>query len=318
MRTWDAQTGSLLSTTQIGGTIKGLSFHPSGRLLAVGSTDGRLRVLDLENMAIAATFDDHVDMTVHSVEFDRTGRMLVSPAPGGTVIVRDTATWDVLTTIEVGDTFYLRSVRFSPDGETLAVAMIDGSVELWSLDGESLGVLPVDGRPPRPWTSAFSADGRYLAAGGWTFVLHVWDLETRTEIAQLAGHGPAIWGVAFCPDDPNLVVTCSGDGTARIWDVANARVIYTIDELDGLNATCVDFTRDEHGLPRLLVAGADGHVVVWSPGHYDRHIVGNLDHQIARLREELGDRVDHEALEAIREDVLSRPSPRPNVDGDAE
>ena len=56
----------------------------------------------------------------------------------------------------------------------------------------------------------------------------------------------------------------------------------------------------------LLAAGAGGHAAIWDLRAFDRHIAGNLEYEMARLREELGDAIQTDALRAWKEDVLAR------------
>src|SRR5205807_2496193 len=59
--------------------------------------------------------------------------------------------------------------------------------------------------------------GRRLATGSLEKVVRVWDLQADQEALTLRGHTDAVMGVAFSPDGEQIV-SCSLDGTVRVWD----------------------------------------------------------------------------------------------------
>ena len=82
------------------------------------------------------------------------------------------------------------------------------------------------------WAAAFSTDGKRLLTGtlnrggiilagkkGSVFP-RMWDVESGKELLALDGHTDMIKGTAFLPDGKRMV-TCSGDGSARVWDAAS-------------------------------------------------------------------------------------------------
>jgi WD40 repeat protein len=69
------------------------------------------------------------------------------------------------------------------------------------------------------YSSAFSADGRFLASGtSLPAVCQIWDASTHQSIVQLVGHADTVVSVAFFPDGKQIM-SASNDGTIRVWDV---------------------------------------------------------------------------------------------------
>ncbi len=64
---------------------------------------------------------------------------------------------------------------------------------------------------------AFSPDGSRLCTGGRDQAIHLWDMKTFEEVAQLHGHNAYVKTLAWNPDGTTLL-SGSGDGTIRIWD----------------------------------------------------------------------------------------------------
>jgi len=56
----------------------------------------------------------------------------------------------------------------------------------------------------------------------------IWDIETASASRILNGHTDAIMGAEWCRDNPDLVVTCSLDNTAKIWDARAEKKVYDI------------------------------------------------------------------------------------------
>jgi WD40 repeat protein len=208
-------------------------------------------------------------------------------------------------------------LAFGPRGERL-VTVTDRCAYLWSVaTGELLGELPGAGL----WSPAFSPDGRRLAIGTWNREVLVYALgpgaeEPRLE-RRLGGHGGVVWGVAFHPDDPDLLVSTSALGHLRLWDVPSGRDLASIEPFGGDEVSKVTFAP---GGLSVLVSGMHPEVHLIDLQHFDRHVAGSLPYQAARLRGESGGAALPGALDAWVDGVLARPWPRldrrgPSVEG---
>jgi WD40 repeat protein len=125
--------------------------------------------------------------------------------------------------IELGQNNYpsvVQSLKFSPDGKTLAAGHYDsGGVLLWDLTGELREeVAGLDGGTTR--TVAFSPDGKTLVSVGSGGRLWLWDVAGKASKlrGKIAGHAHAVPGAAFAPDGKTLV-SGGEDGTVRLWDL---------------------------------------------------------------------------------------------------
>jgi WD40 repeat protein len=86
-----------------------------------------------------------------------------------------------------GDTSFIRSVAFSPRGDTLASGSTDQTVRLWDIaSGTELG-NPMTGHAASVEGVAFSPDGSYLASGSVDQSVRVWETVRRpSSVAQLS------------------------------------------------------------------------------------------------------------------------------------
>lgn len=74
--------------------------------------------------------------------------------------------------------------------------------------------------------TAIKVNEKYVAAGSedTTIKVHVNELE---KVVDLLGHSGPILGLDITPG--NWLVSASGDGTVRIWDIAEQKVLKTLD-----------------------------------------------------------------------------------------
>ena len=304
IRLWETATGRLLARLP-SATWRWSSahFHPSGKMLATCGADGVVRVWDLDTGTPMYSFEGVHVTTGQSLSFSPDGQIMAVTRPDQTVQVRDVGTGDVLATLPSLGSEAL-AARISPDGRIIATTHRGDKVALWTETGERLGTLAC-GIPP--WTVDFRPDGQKLAVGAWSHHIQIWDLEARKLEARLGESKSVVWGVAYRPSDTNILATCSGDGGVKLWDLSERRNVLTLEPFGGADALSVSFTPDGK---TLVAAGFDGSLCVWDLEYYDRHIAGNLEYQIDRLRDDLGDSIQTERLRAWAKDVLRRPWPR--------
>ena len=70
--------------------------------------------------------------------------------------------------------------------------------------------------------AAFSADGRFVAAGSDDGSVRVWDWRTRALPFTLAGHVGAVRHVLFHSADSNRLLTCDHENSLRHWSLAES------------------------------------------------------------------------------------------------
>ena len=149
-----------------------------------------------------------------------------------------------------------RCARFSPDGQTILVGFDGGAVrayrasdgdESWSLPSGAGDVHAVAWAPVGNLIAIGRADGRVEIRGPAGGLL-------RT----CRGHSGFIARLAFSPAGDRLA-SASGDGTIRLWDPADGRLLQT---LTGHSGTVwgVGFRPDGR---ELASAGDDGTVRIW-------------------------------------------------------
>ena len=121
------------------------------------------------------------------------------------------------------------AVAFSPDGATLATASTSRT-GLWDVEiREEIFTL---GRWEEGggFSLAFSPDGATLASGKWDGTIRLWDVQNRQKIVTLGRHDSRVQSLAFSPDGATLASGSWEDGTISLWDVENREEIATFEE----------------------------------------------------------------------------------------
>ena len=149
------------------------------------------------------------------------------------------------------------SVAFSPDGQTLAMAIDNGTVKLWDPETGSVRRTLSGHRGP-VWSVVFSPDGQTLATGCDDGTARLWDLasgEERRSFQQTGG----VRAVAFGPRSKTLV-SGGRDGSVRVWDLTTGRERSAAPEGHTHSVTAVAVTPDGKA---IASASGDRTVRLW-------------------------------------------------------
>jgi WD40 repeat protein len=127
----------------------------------------------------------------------------------------------------------LQTIALNFDGSLLAATDEEGMIRLWDVESGVSRVQPLAGAPDAEWrrtavgasedeqiwTIAFSADGRFLAAGSGEGTVWLWDTGSNHALGRpLTGATNSITDLAFSPDG-SILAAASWDSTLRVWDV---------------------------------------------------------------------------------------------------
>jgi WD40 repeat protein len=219
--------------------INTIAVSRNGGLLAIGGVHGQVVVVDLQSIEHMRRFRSHPHeinnafVTVSNVQFDTSGKRLLSGAEDGSVSI-----WDLTTNVQLcflrptnGE---VKDISITSDGKALFAARWPNRITVWLIDGchqSWEGIIPI---------TDFSAiamradDALYVRGGhgtgkmftgGLPFIgepdpnIYIENINTFETIQTLKGHEDLITDIAISRDGCFLA-SGGKDQTIRWWRIA--------------------------------------------------------------------------------------------------
>jgi WD40 repeat protein len=157
--------------------------------------------------------------------------------------------------LQLGHSYPVVSVAFSPDGHLVLTGSGDSTARLWDLTtGRELRTFV--GHAQAVTCLAFSPDGRSILTGSWDRTARLWDISSGREMHRFEGQLYPFSSVAFSPDGRLLLTS---DGMARIWDAATGKELHRFGDRS-IQIYSAAFSPD--GL-LILTVSTDGTARLW-------------------------------------------------------
>ena len=270
VRLWDTNTGKHIHTFR-GHTddVYSVAFSPDGQTIASGSEDDTIRLWNANTDAPIRTLTGHTHRnSVHSVSFSPDGQTIASPS-GTEVQLWDAYTGILSRKFSHADKFSgnpatrlfldVRSVSFSPDGQTIATGSDDDTVRLWDVN-TGLHIRSLREHPSGVNSVSFSPDGKIIATGSDIGAsrgpgaddpnVRLWDAHTGTLLRKLS-HVANVNSVSFSPDGQTIASGGRGnpfaptedDYIVRLWDTNTGTLLHAL-KGHTRNVTSVAFSPD--------------------------------------------------------------------------
>lgn len=238
------------------GGVPNVAYSPDGKLLASIGADGKIKLWDATSGAHLRLLDAELNEFGSSIAFTPDGSLLAA-AYVTQVVIWDVQTGKSLSSISgesigttVGYNLGVGQISFSQDGSLLAVANMDGAPKIWDWKNQQeVLTLTVDDMTPAK-AIAFSPDDKYLAGGGDSGVVWVWNAQDGKHIYSLP-LGGIIHSLSFSSDG-ELLAAASEDGNVKVWEATTGQMLYSLPRQSGLYD--INFLGDG----RFAIAGQDG------------------------------------------------------------
>lgn len=275
--------GRQLSVLESPGTdIACAAFHPNGRIVAGGGSDGRLRLWQVGNGSLWRTVDLHAE-GITAAAFTPDGRYLATAGREGKVHIwrLPDVTWVATVKEQPG---LVTALAAGSSSELLAIACAGGAApaRVWSWDG---AYMTTQGQYPGSLfqAAAVAAKQRLLAGGGRDGRIRTYALAGGRGSSRLwAAHAGAVTKVALSADG-RLLISQGADAVVKVWQTDNGQLLGSFVATSRLLAVSANaalaVSRSEQGLAirqlRLAKPLAQANHADW------QHLTGQLAEPVA-------------------------------------
>ncbi|KAL1944244.1 hypothetical protein VTO73DRAFT_3429 [Trametes versicolor] len=277
LKIWNMKTTACIRTMDCGYAICS-TFLPGDRQIAIGTKSGEILIYDIASSSLVDTIQAH-SATVWSIHIRPDEQGLVSgsadkdvkfweferkPANGDNPRSASLLTLVHIRTLKMTDD--VLSVRYSPNGKLLAVALLDSTVKVFyqdtlkfflSLYGHKLPVLSMD----------ISADSKLIVTCSADKNVKIWGLDFGDCHKSIFAHDESVMQVAFEGTDAR-----DGDAKAshNFWTVGKDKMVKywdgdkfeNIQKLEGHHGEVWALAVSHHG--KFVVTGShDKSIRVW-------------------------------------------------------
>jgi WD40 repeat protein/tetratricopeptide (TPR) repeat protein len=215
--------------------ITASAFDPENQWLVTGDNSGALRLWtrdDIDESFVGFVSVPYVELAEHeqgiwALTFSPDGSYLASASNDGAIRLTDFNSPDLSSTLLEAHNGLIDSIVFTHDSKRLISAGRDNVVRVWSIGLHDQEIDPVELLTDNTILSlAVDASGHWLAGGGFSSGLYLWDLgadDPNETALKLTGHELEIVKVAISPNG-RWLASGSADTTIRLWDLDSGNV----------------------------------------------------------------------------------------------
>jgi WD40 repeat protein len=176
-KVWDAKTGSMILSLQLGEEVNSAVFSPDGAYIATVSGDAA-RLWDAQTGRPAAPPFQHLS-AVYSAIFSPDGTRVLTTSSDNSVRVWDAKSGQMIAP-PVLHKAGITSAKFNANGSRIVTASADGTARVW--DAESC--QPIIAPFQHPWgvnSADVSSDGTYVITACNDGIARVWDVAPTSD-----------------------------------------------------------------------------------------------------------------------------------------
>ena len=259
------------------GSIFCIDWSSSGKLIATGSNDKTIKLLNIPELEEnnKKSINDHKTFelqitgnqgTVRSLCFEPTNDLILLSANTGENTIK---IWDTIKGINIvcleGHNSDVNTVKWSNDSQLFASCGLDKTIRFWDIrDYKSINILSGIQYADINDISIFSkGNNTIIAVGHNDGLVTIWDYSKQCVIKEIYEHNEEVRSVAFSPDGKYLL-SGSFDSTIKIYDINNN--FCNIGKLE--HSDKVVSCRWHPEIPLIVSTSADKTARVWVPSKY--------------------------------------------------
>ncbi|EDO18607.1 hypothetical protein Kpol_1048p38 [Vanderwaltozyma polyspora DSM 70294] len=184
---------------------------------------------------------------------------------GLSVVIYDISSGEVFQTILTSHVKSISQVCWSPDGQCVATASDDFTINVLHLLYGQLYILM--GHTAPVISLCYNSKGNLLCSSSMDESIKIWDTLNGTLMRTISAHSEAVVSIDICTFDSSILSSGSFDGLIRIFDTATGHCLKTLTydkdwkrETGVVPISQVKFSKNAKF---LLVKSLDGVVKIW-------------------------------------------------------
>ncbi|KAJ7755202.1 WD40-repeat-containing domain protein [Mycena metata] len=201
--------------------LMALTCSPNGEIMAAGSYNGIIQILDPRTLQVLQSIQGHHDC-VQSLEFSSDGLLLVSTADDATTKVWD-ASLQICQELSTNADAVLCAV-FSADSAAVVAGYTDSSICWWDRNTASTQRI-FRGHDGPVNVVRLTSNGGLLVSASDDSTIRVWNVMTGG-ITVLQGHLRPVTSLLILKD--TQIISSSNDGSVRVWDINSGDLMRTV------------------------------------------------------------------------------------------
>ena len=264
--------------------IRNISFSSDGEMIATASLDGTVILWKKQGedwTKIPQTLLLSQDSPCYSISLSGKEDLIAAGLENGKIklLTKEGKTITTLT----GHQGIVRSLSFSPDGQTLASGSADQTIILWKRKNinqwSAKTKLKQLKHNHEVYSVSFSPDGQTLASASLDKTVRLWNLDGTPKSAPLKGHKSGVLSVSFSPDG-QILASASEENIIKTWTLKGQEISSVRAHQNRINAI--------HFNPKLknqiLASVSDDNMVkIWQFRNSKIKQIKNFNHLVANV-----------------------------------
>ncbi|KAJ3362292.1 hypothetical protein GGF31_001777 [Allomyces arbusculus] len=224
LKLWDTETGKCLGAFTTGKVPQCVTFNPDPdkqHIFLTGQQDKKIYQFDVRSGEIVQEYDQHLG-PVNTITFVDDNRRFVTTSDDKSLRAWEFDIPVVIKYIAEPHMHSMPAVSLSPNKKWLACQSLDNQIMLYAVTDKFRlnrkkcfrGHLVAG----YACELGFSPDSRFLMSGDSTGSMFYWDFKTCKLLKKHKAHDQVVMGCEWLPHETSKVLTCSWDGTIKLWD----------------------------------------------------------------------------------------------------
>ncbi len=217
-----------------GWRVREVEFSPVDPILATGSSDGSVRIWDLETGETLHVLSRH-HYGVIALAFSPSGEILASGGYDNKINLWNVSSGEHIETF-TNYPMGVTDLKWLPDGESLVVAGGEymGYIANHSQPEKYLQIMNTSdsgnilkqfvGHTESVMSISISSDGNRLLSGSMDKSVRLWDIDTGTQMHIFQDHTDIVTSVLFS-NDQSSYISASLDGKVKLWNNQSSSVV---------------------------------------------------------------------------------------------